>query len=81
MRFIASVLAPHSYIDSTSILQQYRPPSEAGRSVSPASDPGAIFDESPKGKGKGKSVNKRAGEKLRSSDNQFLASMLEKYDR
>ncbi|KAG6837123.1 hypothetical protein H0H93_014429 [Arthromyces matolae] len=36
-----------------------RPSSEAGRSTSPTSDAG-VSEESPKGKGKGKSMNKRA---------------------
>ncbi|KAG6902806.1 hypothetical protein C0995_011293 [Termitomyces sp. Mi166 len=39
-----------------------KPPSEAGRSLSPASEAGAASDESPKGKAKGKSLNKRADE-------------------
>ncbi|KAG6891414.1 hypothetical protein C0992_007193 [Termitomyces sp. T32_za158] len=39
-----------------------KPPSEAGRSLSPASDAGAVSEESPKGKAKGKSLNKRVDE-------------------
>ncbi|KNZ71464.1 hypothetical protein J132_09789, partial [Termitomyces sp. J132] len=38
-----------------------RPPSEAGRSLSPSSDTGAVSDESPKGKTKSKALNKRVG--------------------
>ncbi|KAF5377676.1 hypothetical protein D9615_005184 [Tricholomella constricta] len=48
-----------------------KPASEAGRSVSPASDAGANSDESPKGKGKGKTMNKRAGE-----EHTFLSGLL-----
>ncbi|KAF8078368.1 hypothetical protein FPV67DRAFT_49438 [Lyophyllum atratum] len=39
-----------------------KPPSDAGRSVSPDSDAGDISNESPKGKGKGKAMSKRDDE-------------------